>query len=126
MNHTAGTLPFTFARVVTMTIHFAIIAYMAIGWTATTRIALFVYAVLVPLIVLQWLFNRGASFVSNLESLATTGRWRNPDNEYEGRLFQALLRKVGLNFTQAQICTLLVITMMMFWMVAMFRMVIVD
>jgi hypothetical protein len=126
MSASPATLPFNYARAITMTIHFAIVAYMSIGWLANSRIGLFIYVLLVPLIMMQWLFNLGSSIVSNIESLATTGRWRNPDNEYEGHLFQALFRKVGLDLSQAQVCTMLVLVMAMFWMVAIFRMVMVH
>ena len=114
---------FDLLRAAMLLLHLGVIAYVCFGWQMESRIGLFLYVQSLPLIMMQWLFNRGTSFVANLESLIRTGRWRDRGNPFEGRLFQQLFRYVGLDFTRAQISTLLVTAMAMFWMVAMFRMV---
>lgn len=114
---------FDLLRATMLLLHFGIIAYACWGWHQTTRLALFVYVLFLPLIVLQWLFNRGTSFVANWESMIRHGEWRDPENPFEGRLFQKLFGAIGIRFTQAQINTMLVLIMLTFWLVAMLRMV---
>lgn len=113
-------------RAFMLLIHFGIIAYACWGWQQTTRIGLFVYILFLPLIVLQWLLNGGTSLVANWESMVRTGHWRDPHNPFEGHLFQKLFGIFGLRFTQAQINTMLVLTMSMFWLVAALRMVLIP
>jgi hypothetical protein len=107
-------------------VHAAIIGYVASGWTAGTRPALLAYLVLLPLIILQWLVNGGASLVGNLESLARTHRWRDPESGREGDLFRSVLASVGITATQAQITTVLVATMLLFWVTAFFRLMVIT
>jgi hypothetical protein len=107
-------------------VHAAIVGYVASGWTAGTRPALLAYLLLLPLIVLQWLVNRGASLVSNLESLARSHRWRDPQSGREGELFRGVLASAGIRATQAQITTVLVATMLLFWLTAFFRMILIT
>lgn len=117
---------FDLLRATMLLLEFAIIAYACWGWHQNTRLGLFVYGLFLPLIVLQWLFNRGTSFIANWESMVRTGHWRDPDNPFEGHLFQRLFGVFGVRFSQAQINTLLVLTMSTFWLVAMLRMVLIP
>ena len=102
-------------------VHAAIVGYVVSGWTAETREALLVYLVLLPFIVLQWLLNGGSSIVSNIESLKRTGHWRDPEHGLEGVFFQSVLKSIGISASKAQINTIVVVTMFLFWMVAFFR-----
>jgi hypothetical protein len=102
-------------------VHAAIVGYVVAGWTAETREALLVYLILLPFIVLQWLLNGGSSIVSNIESLKRTGHWRDPEHGLEGVFFQSVLKSVGINASKAQINTIVVATMFLFWVVAFFR-----
>jgi hypothetical protein len=113
-------------RALMLLLHFAVIAYVCLGGQAESRIGLFAYVLLLPAIIMQWCLNWGTSIVSNIESLIRHGRWNDPDNPFEGRLFQALFALFGINLTQAQITVMVILTMMNFWIVAMFRMVLIH
>lgn len=106
-------------------LHAAVIAYVAIGWTMESRWGLFVYTLVVPLMMLQWVLNRGSSIVNNIESYWRTGRWRDPENGLEGVFFQTLLNTFGIRAGQAQINTFVVSALFLFWLTAMFRMVLI-
>jgi hypothetical protein len=106
-------------------VHAAIVGYVVSGWSADTREALLVYLILLPVIVIQWLVNGGSSIVSNIESLKRTGHWRDPEHGVEGAFFHAVLTSVGINATKAQINTLIVSVMFLFWVVAFFRLMLV-
>ena len=107
-------------------LHAAIIGTVASGWTAQTRGALIAYLVLLPAIVLQWLLNGGASVVSNLETLVRTHHWRDRAQGREGDLFRSVLASAGIRATPAQITTVLVSTMSLLWVTALFRMLLLT
>ena len=106
-------------------VHAAIVGYVVAGWTAQTRLGLFIYLVLLPMIVLQWLVNGGSSIVSNIETYKRTGHWRHSEQGLEGAFFQHVLRSIGLEATKAQINTVVVATMFLFWVVAFFRLILI-
>ena len=106
-------------------IHAAIVGYVVSGWTSDSREALLVYLILLPMIVLQWLLNGGSSLVSNMESLKRTGRWRDPKQDLEGTFFQSVMKSVRINASKAQINTIVVVSMGMFWTVAFFRLMLI-
>jgi hypothetical protein len=106
-------------------VHAAIVGYVVAGWTAQTRVGLFVYLLLLPMLVLQWLVNGGSSIVSNIETYKRTGHWRHAEQGLEGAFFQSVLRSVGLEATKAQINTVVVVTMFLFWVVAFFRLILI-
>ena len=110
-------------RITVFLMHAGIIGYVASGWATDSEIALLAYVVLLPLIVLQWLLNRGTSVISNLENLARTGRWRDPHNGFEGAFFRTVLNSVGVDATRAQINTGVIGVMFILWVVALVRMV---
>lgn len=107
------------------TVHLAIIAYVCLGWLIPSRLALYCYALLLPLIALQWVLNGGASIVNNIENLVRFGRWSDSRNESEGAFFQTLLHPAGLRATRAQITTVLCFVMFIFWIAALCRMVLI-
>jgi len=106
-------------------IHAAIVLYVALGWTAGSRGALFAYLLILPLIVLQWLLNGGVSIVNNFENLARGREWNDPENRLEGTFFQTLLGAIGVRPSQAQITFILSALMLMFWLTAMSRMILI-
>lgn len=108
-----------------LSIHVAIIVYVALGWLITSRSALYFYALLLPAIVLQWLLNGGCSIVNNFENLVRVGRWDNPMNARRGAFFRLLLRAIGIRARQAQITTALCSLMLIFWVCAICRMVLI-
>ena len=58
---TQGTFGWDLLRVTTFTTHLLIMAYVSVGWTASTRIGLLFYLLLLPVIIMQWLLNDGVS-----------------------------------------------------------------
>ena len=106
-------------------VHAAIVGYVVSGWTAQSRFGLLLYVVLLPMIVLQWLLNGGSSVVSNIESLKRTGHWRDPNGGLEGAFFQSVLNSIGIPATRAQVNTVVIVTMFLFWIVAFFRMMLI-
>jgi hypothetical protein len=122
---TARAISFDSLRVVLLILHLAILSYVALGWLIPSRVALFVYTLLLPLIVIQWLLNGGASIVNNIENLVRVGRWNDSRNPFEGSFFKTLLQAVGVPASQAQITTVLCFLMLIFWVSAICRMVLI-
>lgn len=110
-------------RISVFLMHATIVGYVVSGWAAETGIALLAYVVLLPMIVLQWLLNDGASVISNFESVVRTGRWRDPNNRFEGAFFRTVLNSIGVDATRAQINTGVVGIMFIFWIAGFARMV---
>ena len=54
---TQGTFGWDLLRVTTFTTHLLIMAFVSVGWTASTRIGLLFYLLLLPVIIMQWLLN---------------------------------------------------------------------
>jgi hypothetical protein len=106
-------------------VHAAIVGYVVSGWTTDSGEGLLLYLVLLPLIVLQWLFNGGSSLISNIESLTRTGHWRDANQGPEGAFFQSVLKSIGIDATKAQINTIVVASMFLFWIVAFFRLMLI-
>src|SRR5258708_2081760 len=68
-------------------IHLVIVAYVAIGWTITSRSFLLIYLLVLPSILLQWIINFGSSIVVNFENLARIGCWDDDSNVFQGTFF---------------------------------------
>src|SRR5438105_13978213 len=105
--------------------HVAIIFYVAFGWLITSRSLLYFYTLLLPMMVIQWLLNGGCSIVNNIENLLRIGRWRDPENVFEGSFFKIVLRAVGIRSSQAQITPALCSLMLIFWVCAVCRMMLI-
>jgi hypothetical protein len=112
-------------RALFFTIHLAIIAYVCLGWLIPSRVALYCYALLLPIIAIQWVLNGGASIVNNIENLVRFRRWSDSRNELEGAFFQTFLRAAGIRAGQAQITTVLCFVMLIFWTAAIYRMILI-
>ena len=106
-------------------IHVSIVVYVTLGWLITSRSALYFYALLLPAIVLQWLLNSGCSIVNNFENLARAGNWGDPENARKAAFFKTLLSAVGIRASQAQITTALCSLMLIFWVCAVCRMMLI-
>lgn len=113
-------------RVTTFTVHLLIVAYVSMGWLSSTRIGLFFYLLLLPIIAMQWLLNAGGSILNNAETLIRTGRWHDSRNIFEGHFFQNMLRAVGIKASTALINITVCMTMLIFWFEAFFRMVLIP
>lgn len=118
-------IPFDGLRLVLFIFHLAILAYVALGWLIPSRPALFAYSLLLPLIAIQWLLNGGASIVNNIENLIRVRHWNDARNQFEGAFFKTLLRAIGVPASQAQITTVLCFLMLIFWISAICRMMLI-
>jgi hypothetical protein len=105
--------------------HLAIIGYVTLGWLIPSRVALYIYTLLLPLIAMQWLLNGGASIVNNVENLVRVGQWNDTRNRFEGAFFKTLLQAIGVPASQAQITTLLCFLMLIFWISAVCHMMLI-
>jgi hypothetical protein len=65
-------------------LHFAVMIYIVLGWLIPSAGALWFYLGFIPLVAIQWQFNKNACVLNNLESLIRYGRWRDPNNKEEG------------------------------------------
>ena len=119
------TIHFDSLRIALLVVHLAIMGYVTLGWLIPSRVALYLYALLLPLIVMQWLLNGGASIVNNVENLVRVGRWNDARNPFEGAFFKTLLKAIGAPASQAQITTVLCFLMLIFWISAICRMMLI-
>jgi len=106
-------------------IHLVIVAYIAIGWTIPSRSFLFVYLLVLPSILLQWILNFGSSIVVNFENLARIGCWDDHNNLFQGTFFQALLYEAGVALPNILINMIVCTLMFVFWIEAMWRMILI-
>ncbi len=106
-------------------IHLAVIVYVSVGWLLPWRAALYFYALLLPMIALQWLVNGGSSIVNNVENLVHSGRWSDAENRFEGAFFKVFFDAAGIPATQAQITTGLCFLMLILWIAAICRMMLI-
>ena len=60
--------------------HSGIGEFVLAGWLISSYELLAFYLLLLPLMAMQWLINRGSCIINNVESWLRTGRWRDPDN----------------------------------------------
>jgi hypothetical protein len=112
-------------RTTLFAVHLAIIAYVMLGWLIPSRFLLYFYTLLLPMIAMQWLLNGGCSIVNNIENLVRIGQWSDPQNEFEGAFFKTFLDGAGIRASQAQITTALCSLMLIFWVCAICRMMLI-
>jgi hypothetical protein len=122
---TGWAIPFDSLRIALFSLQLGILGYVALGWLIPSRVALFLYTLLLPLIVMQWLLNGGASIVNNIENLIRVRRWSDARNPFEGAFFKTLLQAIGVPASQAQITTVLCFLMLIFWISAICRMMLI-
>ncbi len=109
-----------------LAMHLAVMAYVLVGWTSHSRIALFLYLLFLPILALQWLFNRNASLLSNFETYLRTQHWRDQRNLDEGAFLQNLFEGItGFRASRGQIMTVVYSLMFLFWQAALLRMVMI-
>ena len=61
-------------------LHFAVMIYIVLGWLVPVQALLIFYVGFLPLVAVQWQFNKNSCVLKNLESLIRTGQWRDPHN----------------------------------------------
>jgi hypothetical protein len=123
---TQGTFAWDPLRVTAFTAHLLIVAYVSIGWLASTRTGLLFYLLLLPMIVMQWLLNAGASILDNAETLIRTGHWHDSRNIFEGHFFQNILCMAGIRISSALINLIVCATLLLFWIEAFYRMIMIP
>ena len=97
-------------------LHFVVMIFIVTGWAMWWRGALLFYLVFVPLVTLQWQFNRNSCVLNNLESLIRSGTWRDLGNEEEGAWLRTLAKDVlGLRVQPAQMEAFIYIVMLVLW-----------
>lgn len=76
-------------------LHYGVLAYGLIGWAIPIAEALIFYLIFLPLLVVQWWFNRDSCILDNVETWLTTGIWRAPQhNPGEGNFVRNLIERV--------------------------------
>jgi hypothetical protein len=75
-------------------LHFAVMIYIVSGWLAPFHAALVCYLAFLPLVSVQWQFNKNSCVLNNIESLIRSGQWRDPNNKEEGAWLQTLALSV--------------------------------
>ena len=105
--------------------HLVILVYVAVGWTITSRPFLYLYVLILPSIILQWLLNFGSSIVNNFENLARIGCWDDDGNVFQGAFLRILLSEVGLVLPNFVINTIACVLMFVLWVAAMWRMILI-
>jgi hypothetical protein len=75
-------------------LHFAVMIFILIGWAAPWRGALIGYLAFLPLVAVQWQFNKNACILNNIESLLRHGSWRSEHNAEEGAWLMTLIRNL--------------------------------
>ena len=121
----SGQAPFDKLHFWFFSIHLGIVVYVALGWLITSRSALYFYALLLPGIALQWLLNGGCSIVNNFENVVRIGAWNLPSKRRQSPFFRGILGAVGIRASQAQITTALCSLMLIFWICAICRMMLI-
>ncbi len=98
-------------------VHLFICAYIIFGWVVPSTSALVFYLVFLPLVAMQWLVNSGSCIISNLETLARTRRWRDPNSAREGRFIStAAFSLLGLNTSPSDVDSLSFCALFILWL----------
>jgi hypothetical protein len=82
-------------------LHMALVFYGLFGWVVPSAPWLIAHLVFIPALVVVWIANAGVCPLNNIETLLTTGRWRNPENGEEGSFLVTIVeRYLGMRPTQ--------------------------
>jgi hypothetical protein len=73
-------------------LHFFVMIYIVTGFLLPVRALLGFYLAFLPLVIVQWWFNKNSCVLNNLESLIRTGSWRDASNKEEGAWLLTLAR----------------------------------
>ena len=75
-------------------LHFAVMIFIVSGWAIPLRPVLYFYLGFLPLVAIQWQFNKNSCVLNNIESLLRYGTWRAEQNAEEGAWLMTLIRNV--------------------------------
>jgi hypothetical protein len=73
-------------------LHFVVMVYILSGWIVPFAPALLFYAAFMPLVAIQWQFNKNSCVLNNIESLLRYGTWRAEQNAEEGAWLLTLVK----------------------------------
>jgi hypothetical protein len=103
-------------------LHFGVMLYIVLGWSAPSRAALVFYELFLPAVAIQWWFNKNSCVLNNVESKIRTGRWRNPSNPEEGAWLLTLVRSwLHVPITPSQMDVLTYGVLVVLWGVGLWR-----
>ncbi len=74
-------------------LHMALVFYGLFGWLVPNASWLIAHLVFIPMLVIVWVANAGVCPLNNLETLLTSGRWRDPDNAEEGSFLVTIVER---------------------------------
>jgi hypothetical protein len=75
-------------------LHFAVMIFIVAGWAVPMRPVLFFYLGFLPVVAIQWQFNKNSCVLNNIESFLRHGSWRSQHNAEEGAWLMTLIRNV--------------------------------
>jgi hypothetical protein len=75
-------------------LHFAVMVFIVGGWAVPLRAVLYFYLGFLPLVAIQWQFNRNSCVLNNIESFLRHGSWRSEHNAEEGAWLMTLIRNL--------------------------------
>jgi len=88
-------------RVLCHGLHMALVFYGLFGWVIPSVPWLIAHLIFIPVLVVVWVLNNGVCPLNNLETLLTTGRWHDTDNDEHGSFLLTIVeRYLGLTPTQ--------------------------
>jgi len=76
---------------ITKFIHLAVVFFILFGFLSSANPLLITHLILVPVVVLQWRFNDGTCFLTNLENFFRGGSSAKPKSEQQGQFTKNLL-----------------------------------
>jgi hypothetical protein len=98
-------------------LHFAVMLFIVLGWLVPWRPTLILYVAFLPLVVIQWQFNKNSCVLNNLESFIRTGAWRHAGNAEEGAWLLTLARNaLGIRVTHAQMDAFIYTVVGLLWL----------
>ncbi|MGQ4649400.1 DUF2784 family protein [Lyngbya aestuarii] len=72
-------------------VHLAVLLFVIFGWILPIKLLLLLHIVFVPLMILQWQFNQGTCFLTNIENqLRGEGKEK---QQQQGQFIKSLLGK---------------------------------
>jgi len=100
-------------------LHLAVLVYVLIGW-ALPGAFLGIYLWFIPIMILQWLFNKGTCILTNLENALTENTA--PKNAQQGQFLKSLFQKLtGVVPSDRLLFVGIYILLAVFWVIALLR-----
>ena len=85
-------------------LHLGVMVYFLAGWAVPVRGVLIFYLFFIPMVAVQWRFNKNSCVLNNIESFIRTRQWRDPHNKEEGAWLMTLVHSAtGITLTSFQV-----------------------